>query len=72
MGYCEIVFNLISSTVSPSPPPIAGEGLLNAKESFTVPCKVESKLAPKNEVLPDSKVVIVLAGTLAVAPPPTK
>jgi len=45
---------------------------LNAKESLTVFCRVPSKLAPKNETLPDWKVVIVLAGTLATAPPPTK
>ena len=67
-----MVFNLMSSLVSPSPPPTAGLGLLNAKESVTVSCNVESKLAPKNEVLPESKVVMVLAGTLAEAPPPTK
>ena len=58
--------------VSPSPPPFAGEGLLNAKESCTVDFKVESKVAPKNVILLLATKLSVLAAIFESAPPPTK
>ena len=62
----------MSSFVSPSPPPIAGCKLLNAKEDWTVDESVASKLFPKNVVLIDDASVNDWAGTFDSAPPPVK
>ena len=51
---------------------VAGEGLLNAKESCTVDFKVASKVAPKNVILLLAIKLSVLAVMFESAPPPTK
>ncbi len=65
-------FLLISSFVSPSPPPVAASGLENANEALTVVLSVLSKPDPKKLTEPEDNIDNDCTETFDEAPPPTK
>ena len=72
VGYCATDFLLISSFVSPSPPPVAASAFENANEPLTVSWSVESNPDPKKLTEPELNIVKDCTETLDEARPPTK